>query len=108
MTNETVSWKGASGNSYPYGVYGFDTRWNDKAGNYIFASRANGTWKATYVGQTESFLDRLPNHNEIDCARRNGATHVHAHTNNGGEEVRKAEEADLIKAHQPPCNSIYK
>ena len=101
---ETHNWAGESGKTYTYTVYGIGGSWNDVAGNYIYAHRSGSSWKASYIGQTQSFKDRLPNHNEEECATRNGATHIHARTNTASEAVRKAEEADLIKKHQPPCN----
>lgn len=103
---ETCTWYGDSGKGYTYTVYDMDANWNDVAGNYIYAGKQNNGWKAAYIGQTQSLKDRLPNHNEEACAKRNGATHIHAHTNSDGESARKAEEADLIKKHQPPCNQI--
>ena len=101
---ETYDWKGASGRVYTYNVYPMNTSWNDVAGNYIYASRTGNGWKAAYVGQTSSFKIRLPDHNEENCAKRNGATHIHAHTNTNGETARRSEESDLIAQHQPPCN----
>lgn len=101
---KTHTWYGASGTAYTYTIYDMDASWNDVAGNYIYASETTNGWQAAYIGQTKSFKDRLPDHNEEACAKRNGATHIHAHTNNDGEAARKAEEADLIKKHQPPCN----
>lgn len=100
----THTWHGVSGKGYQYTVYNINTSWNDVPGNYIYAGQTSTGWKAAYIGQTKSFKDRLPDHNEEACAKRNGATHIHAHVNNGGEAARKAEEADLIKKHQPPCN----
>jgi len=104
MSNQEVFWKGVSGNTYRYIVYGLDTRWNDVPGNYIFAKWTGSRWVAVYIGETESFLQRLPDHEKIACARRNGATHIHAHVNNGGRDARRREESDLVAAHNPPCN----
>lgn len=103
MTDKAI-WTGASGRQYEYQVFDARTNWNDVPGNYIFAALAQGRWRACYIGQTESFKNRLPNHESWACAAQNGATHVHARVNRGGEQARKAEEADLIASNQPPCN----
>ena len=105
MANENAYWKGYSGRTYEYTVYGLDTSWNAVSGNYIFARRVEGGWRAVYIGQSGDLADRIPDHEVWDCARRNGATHIHAHSNSNGEAARKAEEADLIKKTQPPCNT---
>jgi hypothetical protein len=104
MSTQEIFWKGLSGRTYRYSVFGLDTRWNDVPGNYIFARWSGGRWEAVYIGETESFLQRLPNHEKWPCARRNGVTHVHAHVSNEGLVSRRAEEADLIASDNPPCN----
>jgi hypothetical protein len=98
------TWTGASGTKYAYEIYGMNTTWNDVPGSYIFAKETSPhKWEAVYIGQSENFKDRLPNHNELPCIRRNGGTHIHAHTN-GNEEARLKEEADLLANHATPCN----
>lgn len=104
MSTETHDWKGISGKTYRHYVYDLNTSLKDAPGNYIFAKKVGSVWKAVYVGQTGSLSDRILNHDKWDCARKNGATHIHAHINNYGESARLAEEADLVKGHNPPCN----
>ena len=84
----------------------FEGQWDDAPGNYIFARLLGGDqWQAIYVGETSSFKDRITqSHEKLQCARRYGFTHVHAHINNGGQDVRRAEEGDIIKRYNPPCN----
>ena len=101
---ETHTWYGTSGKGYPYHIFAMGGSWQNVPGNYIYAGKTSTGWKAAYIGQTNSFRTRLPNHEEEACAKRHGATHIHAHTNSVGAFARKAEEADLIKKHQPPCN----
>jgi len=97
-------WTGASGKKYEYEIYSTNTNWNDVAGNYIFARESSPhKWEAIYIGETESFKDRLPNHNELPCIRRNGGTHIHAHVNRGNR-ARLDEEADLLANNTTPCN----
>ncbi|MBE9512503.1 MAG: hypothetical protein IMY77_00345 [Chloroflexi bacterium] len=103
MANECI-WTGASGKKYKYTIYAMDTDWNDVAGNYIFAKETSPhNWVAVYIGETESFKERLPNHNELPCVHRNGGTHIHAHTNSDSS-ARLEEEADLLADQGTPCN----
>lgn len=105
---QRVSWTGASGQTYQYEVYPLGTQLKEEAGNYIFAKPgAGGGWSACYIGQTSNLNQRLGDHEKEACARRNGATHIHAHLNAGGETVRRAEEADLIRKWRPPCNEQH-
>ena len=96
---QRVTWTGKSGSQYEYTVYLMDsTNWSDVPGNYIFAGLSGNVSKPAYIGETQSFKDRLPGHEKKPCAIRNGASHIHAHVNNGGQAARRAEEADLIDA----------
>ena len=101
---KTCDWTGKSGTKYNYTIYQIGGDWNDVGGNYIFAYESSPhTWTAVYIGETESFKDRLPNHNELPCIKRNGGTHIHAHTNENSE-ARLAEERDLLANHTTACN----
>ena len=105
MADQTHDWEGASGTSYQYWVYPLGTMFEEKPGNYIFAiPTPGGGWRAAYIGETENLGQRLPNHEEEHCAKRLGATHIHAHVTFGGEDIRRAEEKDLILKWDPPCN----
>jgi len=107
MANTTVTWTGRTGQRYVYEVLNMNTNWNKVAGNYIFASRNGASWHAIYIGQTNNFAERLPGHEALGCATRNGATHIHAHVN-GNEAARIQEEQDLIEGHNPTCNKLLK
>ena len=101
----TCRWRGASEKGYIYEIHPIEgTTWSDVPGNYIFAKLSKPhTWKATYIGETESLKDRIPNHNELPCIQRNKCTHVHAHVNRDSQ-ARLAEEKDLLANHTTPCN----
>lgn len=102
---DKCKWIGASGKEYLYDIFKIGIDWNDVPGNYIFAYKTEPTvWAPVYIGETESFKDRLPNHPELPCIRRNGGTHIHAHVNQNSQG-RLDEEADLLKNHNPPCNN---
>jgi hypothetical protein len=67
--------------THEFTIYEMDTtNWNDVAGVYIFSGLnvQQTQWKALYVGITESFKTRHPNHERWEEAKRLGATHVHA------------------------------
>lgn len=101
----TISWPGKSGAQYKYWIYPIETNFKEAAGNYIFAKETKpGSWSPCYIGQTENLNDRLGNHEKEACAKRNGATHIHAHLNGSGDTARKVEEKDLITEWKPPCN----
>ncbi len=97
-------WTGGSGKKYEYEMYPIGTDWNDVPGNYIFAKESlPHKWEAVYIGETESFKDRLPNHNELPCINRNGGTHIHVRINRDSR-ARLDEEADLLTNNKTPCN----
>ena len=100
----TQNWAGKSGKVYQYEVYGLDTDWNDVPGNYIFVKlNSANRWAPLYIGETDSFKTRLPNHEKWPCVRQHGVTHIHAHKNSA-ETARKSEETDLRNAWPTPCN----
>lgn len=108
MTNTTVL-IGISGASYQYYLYTANGGWFDLPGNYAFAKEISHgllgpIWAFLYFGETDSFARRLPSHERWEEARHLGATHILAHVNHGGNLARKAEEADLIHAYNPPMN----
>jgi excinuclease UvrABC nuclease subunit len=101
---DTIYWEGASGKKYKYWISPIGVDFKDEPGNYIFAKKTStGGWRPVYIGQAKSLKDRLSNHNEAACAKRNGATHIHTHTNSQKQD-RLAEEADLIRKWKPVCN----
>lgn len=101
----TIYWHGTSGKAYQYWIYPIGTELKEEAGNYIFAKEASpAKWSPCYIGQTENLNRRLGDHEKEACAKRHGATHLHAHLTSGGESIRKAEEKDLILKWKAPCN----
>jgi hypothetical protein len=102
------TWTGKSGTKYIYEIYPIATEFKAVPGNYIFARESRpGYWSARYIGQTNNLNERLGDHEKEACAKRNGATHIHVHSNGNGEHARKTEEKDLILNNQPPCNDQY-
>ena len=95
-------------------VYKPDTEWYDVGGVYIFAKRGawiglglgQGNpmdWEPLYVGETESFKNRLlASHEKWPAAVGLGATHIH--TRNEVMIARKLLEVLLIQKYDPPLN----
>jgi hypothetical protein len=104
-TTQTCNWTGKSGKTYVYEIYPLTATFRAKAGNYIYAKEISpGRWVAKYIGQTKDLNQRLGDHEKEACAKRHGATHIHAHLS-ADEQTRLAEEKDLIQHHNPPCNT---
>lgn len=104
----TIDWEGASGRTYRYEIYPLSTGFREKPGNYIWARETRpGCWSPCYIGQAKNLNQRLGDHEKEACAKRHGATHIHAHLNGAGEAARLAEEKDLILKWEPPCNEQH-
>jgi hypothetical protein len=104
----TIMWSGISGKTYKYWIKPIGTSFKSEPGNYIFAKETSQqTWIAIYVGETDNLDRRLSNpdsHEKIGCVRRNGGTHIHAHTSSDNTTTRRGEEADIRDKWNPPCN----
>lgn len=100
------NWPGKSGCVYTYEVYPIGTSFRDVAGNYIYAKQVGSQWQPCYIGQTNSLQTRIANHEKEACAKRHGATHLHVKVT-PSERDSLAEEADLIRLWNPPCNDQH-
>lgn len=106
-TTQKLQWVGKFGKTYTYYVHSIGANFKEEPGNYIFCKLdAFGRWVPQYIGQTKNLNQRLGDHEKEVCAKRNGATHIHAHLNSD-EATRFAEERDLIEGHNPPCNTQH-
>jgi hypothetical protein len=103
---DSIQWPGKSGAQYQYWIYPLGSTFNSSPGNYIYSKLTGAGWIPLYMGQTNDLGVRLANHEKDSEARRNGATHIHAHTS-GNEAQRLAEEKDLILRWQPVCNDRH-
>lgn len=82
--------------------------WSNVGGVYVFChSPSPGNWSPHYTGQTNSFQNRIPTHEQWAPARRLGATHVLAAVI-PLQADRNRIEADLIAEWQPPLNTQLK
>ena len=107
----TIDWTGKSGKKYRYEFLNNITAAgiNPVSGNYAFVKQLpNRNFIPLYFGQAENLQARLPNHERWEEAKRLGATYVMAHSTQGGDAVRCAEEIDLIQQWQPPMNTQHR
>ncbi len=105
-------WHGRSNASYTFEVYLIGQEFRPVAGVYVLATVVPVTGgvyvKPLYVGETQSFYDRLNanarNHDGFKRALALGATHVAVRGCNDVRE-RLAIETDLRHGLNPPCNA---
>ena len=101
----SIEWPGQLGQKYRYGIHPIGTNFEKAAGNYIFANEPiPNRWDPVYIGETADLSERFDNHHAMPCIRQNVATHIHVHTNQQGDDARRAEEDDIIAAYNPVCN----
>ena len=101
---QNAHWPTADGKKHEFEVYSPNVSWNSVGGIYIFTYlQANNYWKPLYIGQTEDFSQRIPNHERWAEAVRRGATHIHVKVVSHAS-TRDVLELMLIKYCQPPMN----
>jgi excinuclease UvrABC nuclease subunit len=96
----------ATWSGYDFLVYDpHNTTWNDVSGIYIFTglNLQVNRWVALYIGQADSFRNRIPWHEKWSPAVQLGATHVHAMVVEP-EASRGEIERYLIGENQPSLN----
>lgn len=101
----TVMWPGDTGLCYRYEIYPLGATLAARPGNYIFAKELTPhNWTPVFVGETDDMSLRFDTHPRRECIARNGATHIHAHINDGGDEARRDEKCAIWRRFNPPCN----
>lgn len=108
-----IVWTGLSGATYEYYVHPIGTRFRfSQPGNYIFSRReakpdgSGFVHQPIYIGESaEGLQERFDNHEHDPCIRANGATHVLVH-NHRDRAGREAEETDLCRRWNTPCNHL--
>ncbi|WEX10312.1 hypothetical protein [Chelativorans sp. AA-79] len=104
-----VRWTGKSGHSYDFHLDPIGTPFKDRPGVYIACKLArNGNWDAIYIGETESFQQRLSvnllTHHKWASMIAAGATHFCTLHVPGVLWVREGIETDLRRNIPTPCN----
>jgi hypothetical protein len=105
---ETVSFKGASGVPYHFGVYQVSDDWNPIPVIYIFARYEFGWLKPLRVGETENAKAHFCSPERWADAERFGATHVLALVSSANQADRQRVERDLIQSLCPPMNVSHR
>ena len=104
VDTQTVKWL-----KYEFSVYPFaaEVDWPEVGGIYIFAHWDPEAleWRILYVGQTEDFGTRLPNHERWQEAKEQEATHVHL-LEVGQAWQRDRIEKELIAEFLPLLNVV--
>jgi len=101
--SDTAQWAGVT-----FNVYRHAGEWNDVGGVYIFCGlNSSGQWVPIYIGQTDSFRNRIPRHEQWIPAVQLGATHVHALVVQQAAEQEQLERL-LIATFRPPLNTQLK
>ena len=105
---QTCDWPLGNGTSFRFEIYNRNDGWHQIAGLYIFCyATSNGNWTALYIGQTNDFSTRLPNHERLPEAIRLGATHIHAVVV-PSQKDRNDLEQKLIYHIQPRMNELLR
>jgi len=104
-----VTWTGKSGKNYKFELHPLDTEFKPVSGVYVFARPIGRTSaEALYVGQTQSFYDRLNagihDNDGFERASRAGATHIGV-MRVGYPTERLRIETDLRHGLCPRCNT---
>ena len=101
------TWRSGSGVRYPHDILPMDGDFPVAPGNYILAREMPTGWVPLYIGEAGNLketLSGLVRHEKYPCAMRGGTTHIHLHTNPGGEQARLSEMRDLVARYRPACN----
>lgn len=94
--------------NYDFGIYRQDGPWKDIGGVYIFSGvNQDNIWVPVYIGQADSFKNRMPCHERWPEAIKLGATNVHAMVVKNESERAQIERA-LIQAYQPRLNTRFR
>lgn len=108
---QICNWPLGNGESLEFEVVAntnnYSFNWKKVSGLYIFAYQQGNMWYALYVGQTDDFSSRLPNHERLPQAIQKGATHIHVAIITQQRE-RNILEKMLIQYLQPPLNYHYR
>lgn len=104
-----ITWRGASEQPYTFEAHPVGTQFNPVSGVYIFCRKlVSGNWEALYVGETQSFKQRLNtgigSHDGNARAARLGMTHIAALCVAGDAE-RLRIETDLRHGLNPSANA---
>ena len=97
---------GESGTKYKFSIYSITHSFPDSAGVYIFTKRtkknSNYSYRYLYVGETNSFEDRLSSHEKWDKAKEKGMNCVFIRRMSNSSKASRQEVEDDIKEKWNP------
>ncbi|MDA0781975.1 MAG: GIY-YIG nuclease family protein [Rickettsiales bacterium] len=102
---KTVTATGISMTKYVMEVYPIGTQFNNVSGVYCFINNNN---TPIYIGETDNLNRRLnleiQNHQQWQCIKKNGSTHVAVMLVNGYKQQRLDIETDIRQNYNTACN----
>ena len=105
--SDMVKWLSPTGRELNFQVFSKNEGWNHVGGIYMFCDFKNKNYIPLYIGQTESFANRLPNHEKLQPAIKIGAKFILAAVESN-KKNRDTVESLLIKEFQPVLNDQLK
>lgn len=100
---DTITLFGASGRSYNFDVYPWNTSFKALGAVYTVLKKSGLNYTILYIGQTGDLSSRFDSHHKQTCFDRNGKTHIGIHLDSS-ENSRLAKERDLLGNYTPVCN----
>ena len=105
---DTVTFTGASGNTYEFIAYSIDTSFNNIGAVYVFTNQFEGVqgryqYRPLYIGKTSELADRISGHEKWDCVNEHGVNSICVYVE-GNATSRSKIESDLIANYSTPCN----
>lgn len=94
---------------YKFTIFDYDyDGWSESGGIYIITKiTGDHVWNPIYIGETDSFWNRIPVHEKWPDFERHGVTHIHTRSE-PNKAKRKRIEYELILKYQPPVNKNMK
>ncbi len=104
----TLTLKGASGETYAFEVFAYDSEFNALGAVYAITRRTqknDDNYKHTlmYLGETGDLSTRYDGHHKKDCFVQHSANCACIHLDDD-EDSRLTKEADLLANYNPRCN----
>ena len=106
---DTVTFRGASGDTYNFTAYSLDTSFENFGAVYVFTSRSYNQgegkyrYRPLYIGETSELGDRISGHEKWDCVNDNGVNSICVYAVSNATSRRRIE-GDLISNYSTPCN----
>lgn len=102
---KTVYFAGKSGEYFPFKLHTLDSNVPDIGAVYIWTSFNQGSYTPLFVGETESLLSRIKEHEKWVCILISGVNSICIHPESDAS-VRHEIVQELIGRQRPPCNDL--